>query len=158
MRRSRSRGLGFHWGFLKCIGSDHAAGTISKGVALFMEGVSVADDGGACDGYAFTYATEPPRGCLPLCVSPIGGWVTVDGAVVVMLLVAAEGGCGSVLGCLRWMEEFSRPRTLRMSSSWFSVLGRERNTSTSTRIFSVALIFKEPRGVDLQGHSDAQIK
>ncbi|MED6143823.1 hypothetical protein PIB30_009323 [Stylosanthes scabra] len=36
------------------------------------------------------------------------------------------------------------------------MLGRRRNTSASTRIFNVALISKERRGVDLQGYSDAQ--
>ncbi|MED6108160.1 hypothetical protein PIB30_020933 [Stylosanthes scabra] len=59
---------------------------------------------------------------------------------------------------VRKWEEFSRPRTLRMSSSRISVLGRGRNTSASTRIFNVALISKERRGVDLQGHSDAQVR
>ncbi|MED6191972.1 hypothetical protein PIB30_005790 [Stylosanthes scabra] len=43
-----------------------------------------------------------------------------------------------------------------MSSSCFNVLGQGRNTSASTRIFNVALISKEPWGMDLQGHSDAQ--
>ncbi|MED6203991.1 hypothetical protein PIB30_004998 [Stylosanthes scabra] len=56
------------------------------------------------------------------------------------------------------MQEFGRPRTSRMSSSKISVLGQRMNTSASTRIFSVALISKERRGVDLQGHSDAQVR
>ncbi|MED6192436.1 hypothetical protein PIB30_010069 [Stylosanthes scabra] len=47
------------------------------------------------------------------------------------------------------VEEFGRPRTSQMSSSRFSVLGRGRNTSASTRIFSVALISNGRRGVDL---------
>ncbi|MED6133002.1 hypothetical protein PIB30_024230 [Stylosanthes scabra] len=55
------------------------------------------------------------------------------------------------------IEEFDRLRTSRMSSSKISVLGQRMNTSASTRIFSVALISKERRGVDLQGHSDAQL-
>ncbi|MED6169120.1 hypothetical protein PIB30_018459 [Stylosanthes scabra] len=56
------------------------------------------------------------------------------------------------------VEEFVCPRTSRMSSLGFSVLGLRRNTSASTRIFNVALISKERRGVDLQGHSDAQVR
>ncbi|MED6145546.1 hypothetical protein PIB30_026274 [Stylosanthes scabra] len=43
-----------------------------------------------------------------------------------------------------------------MSSSKISVLGQRINTLASTRIFSVTLISKERRVVDLQGHSDAQ--
>ncbi|MED6145079.1 hypothetical protein PIB30_021733 [Stylosanthes scabra] len=44
------------------------------------------------------------------------------------------------------VEEFGCPRASWMSSSGFSVLGLRRNTSASTRIFSVALISKERRG------------
>ncbi|MED6184729.1 hypothetical protein PIB30_050344 [Stylosanthes scabra] len=45
----------------------------------------------------------------------------------------------------KW-EESGCPRTSQMSSSRINILEHGRNTSASTKIFSVALIFKERRG------------